>query len=113
LLRYLQEQLNNGKIEPNQPSKCDHIFCIIAHAGNQSNNGPVLKYLAFDHLRENGYEFYSDLKHGNFLVRLKVNKNKKNSAKSTTTQQPNNEQQTARRLNGKPTYKDDGKSSLE
>jgi len=49
-----------------------------------------LKYLAFDHLGESGYEFYSDLKHGTFLVRLKVNKNKKNSAISTTTQQPNN-----------------------
>ena len=51
----------------------DHIFKVIAHAGNHSAHGiGVLKFTIKDLLDEMKCDYYSDMVHGVFLVRIKV-----------------------------------------
>ena len=53
----------------------DHIFKVIAHKGNGSIHGiGVLKYAIDDLLKEMKCDYYRDMNHGVFLVRIKVKK---------------------------------------
>ena len=47
------------------------MYKIAAHRGNNAKNGKgVIKGEILKLLEKEGYNFYSDLEHGNFLVRL-------------------------------------------
>lgn len=70
-LQMTRDGLRSGGINPNSGNNRDHIFKVIAGAGNHSGaRGAVLKPAVDRMLKENNYEHYSDLTHGVFLVRL-------------------------------------------
>lgn len=70
-LRETQRCLNEKNLEPNCGR--DHVYKIIAHAGKHSKNGgPVLKYKLKEFLEENRYEYFSDMDHGIFLIRMRA-----------------------------------------
>ena len=51
------------------------MYKIAAHRGNNAKNGKgVIKGEILNLLEDEGYNFYSDLEHGNFLVRLQRSK---------------------------------------
>ena len=62
--------LNSGSINPNVGNGRDHIFKVIAGAGNHSLRGAVLKPAIARMLTEMNYEHYAEERHGVFLVRL-------------------------------------------
>ena len=66
----LQADLNQGRIKPNYSNGVDHIFHIVVGAGSHSVGPAVLKYAVNTYLQTHNFDFYSDLKHGQFLVRL-------------------------------------------
>ena len=50
----------------------DHVYKVIAHAGKHSKKGgPVLKYKLKEFMEESRFEYYSDMDHGIFLVRMR------------------------------------------
>ena len=60
------------ELSPNH-SKDDHIFKVIAHAGKHSKHGiAVLKFAIEDLLSNMRCDYYKDMEHGVFLVRIKV-----------------------------------------
>ena len=68
----IKKALQSRKIKPNHTEN-DHIFKIVAHKGNGSAGGiGVLKYAIEDLLKEMQCDYYGDLNHGVFLVRIKV-----------------------------------------
>ena len=70
-LSMTQDGLRSGNVNPNSGNNRDHIFKIIAGAGNHSAKGAVLKPAINRMLKDNDYEHYADLNHGVFLVRLR------------------------------------------
>ena len=70
-LQMTQDGLSSGNINPNAGDGRNHIFKIIAGAGNHSGvRGAVLKPAVERMLIESNYEHYANLPHGVFLVRL-------------------------------------------
>lgn len=70
----IRKALADRKIKPNC-TETDHIFKVIAHRGNGSRGGVgVLKFAIDELLKEMNCDYYSDMHHGVFLVRIKVNK---------------------------------------
>ena len=63
--------LKSGNINPNAGDGRNHIFKIVAGAGNHSGvRGAVLKPAVEKMLIENNFEHYANMHHGVFLVRL-------------------------------------------
>lgn len=55
-----QTNIDKNKISPNE--NCFHIFKIIAHAGNHSNECKgVLKFEIEKYLTKKKFQFYSDM----------------------------------------------------
>lgn len=71
-LKETKQALTEGTIKPNY-SGSDHIFKVITGAGKHAANGiGVLKYAVKELLDEMKCDYYSDMEHGVFLVRIKV-----------------------------------------
>mmetsp|Transcript_573 Transcript_573/g.728 ORF Transcript_573/g.728 Transcript_573/m.728 type:complete len:125 (-) Transcript_573:130-504(-) len=71
-LQMTQDGLIAGSINPNAGDNKNHIFKIVAGAGNHSGvRGAVLKPAVEKMLIENNYEHYANMQHGVFLVRLR------------------------------------------
>ena len=68
-MRETQQCLNSRQTVPNYGE--NHIYKIIAHAGKHSKSGPTLKYALQQFLEESCYEYYSEMEHGVFLVRMR------------------------------------------
>ena len=69
--RIVQDSLDSGNLSPNTSNK-DHIYKIIAGAGNHSAFGKaILKPAIQNMLQQKGYDHYADLNHGVFLVRFR------------------------------------------
>jgi len=68
----IKRLLAERKIMPNH-SKDDHVFKVIAHQGKHSRNGiATLKFAIEELLNEMKCDYYKDMHHGVFLVRIKV-----------------------------------------
>jgi hypothetical protein len=75
MLLLVENALNNGNIEPNQGNRIDHVYKIAGHKGNtwqacsQERTGKI-KVVIDETLKNSGYDYFKEVEHGNFLVRI-------------------------------------------
>ena len=67
-LNDIQSELDRSKLKPNHGDS--HVFHVITGAGNHSQGRAVLKYAVDSWLQAQGFDYYPDITHGQFLVRL-------------------------------------------
>jgi hypothetical protein len=71
MLVIVEKALNEEDCEPNQGNGVDHVYKIVGHKGNHTQGGIGKIKGAIDQmLKSSKYNYFTDLNHGYFLVRI-------------------------------------------